>query len=150
MFKEVILNLGKKASRMISKNKSNNLKSNKSNSNQSEEKRKQLEEKLLELTDKELEALFEMRKIDQTEYEYILAFRKKQKARKKSDKEKFEERIRCNNSVIQKVVNLGRKFRLQEIFSRQGNTKRSATQNENYLEEEQDIEREERLRESRK
>lgn len=135
---------------MISKNKSNKLKSKESNVEQSEEKRKLLEEKLLELTDEELEALFEMGKIDQAEYEYILSFRKKKKARKKSDKEKFEERIRCNNSVIQKVVNLGRKFRLQEIFSRQGNSKKSITQNENYLEEEQDIEREERLRENRK
>jgi len=75
-----------------------------------------------------------MGKIDQAEYEYILSFRKKKKARKKSDKEKFEERIRCNNNVIQKVIRLGRKFRLQEIFSRQENSKRNISQNEAYLE----------------
>lgn len=43
-------------------------------------------------------------------------FRKKQKSKKKSEQEKFEERIRCDNTIISKIVNLGRKYRVEELL----------------------------------
>lgn len=70
--------------------------------------------RIAELSDEKLEELFSKGKISQSEYEAILAYRKKLK-KKKTEKEKFEERIRCNNGIIQKIVNLGRKFRRQEV-----------------------------------
>ena len=76
-----------------------------------------LQDKLLELEDSEIEALFEAGRITQDEYEYILDFRSKQKARKKSQKEQFEERIRCDNTIISKIVNLGRRFRVEDLLA---------------------------------
>ena len=76
-----------------------------------------LQDKLLELEDSEIEALFEAGRITQDEYEYILDFRKKQKTRKKSQKEQFEERIRCDNTIISKIVNLGRRFRVEDLLA---------------------------------
>ena len=76
-----------------------------------------MQDKLLELEDSEIEALFEAGRITQDEYEYILDFRKKQKARKKSQKEQFEERIRCDNTIISKIVNLGRRFRVEDLLA---------------------------------
>ena len=90
------------------------IESKKSTSN----KKSNLQDKLLELEDSEIEALFEAGRITQDEYEYILNFRKNKKARKKSEKEKFEERIRCDNIIIQKVVDLGRKFRIENLLAR--------------------------------
>lgn len=73
-----------------------------------------LKTRIEDLSDEKLEKLFETGKITQSEYEAIIAYRKKLK-KKKTEKEKFEERIRCNNGIIQKIVNLGRKFRRQEL-----------------------------------
>ena len=86
----------------------------KANSKENEQK---LQEKLLELEDAEIEALFEAGRITQEEYEYILAFRKKKKERKKSQQDKFEERIRCDNTIISKVINLGRRFRVEDLLA---------------------------------
>lgn len=80
--------------------------------NQSQEKKEKIKAKILELSDEEIEKLFEEGKITQSEYEAIINYRKQKK--KKTDKEKFEERIRCNNGIIQKIITLGRKFRKQE------------------------------------
>ncbi len=82
-----------------------------------DKKSQKLQDKLLELEDSEIEALFEAGRITKEEYEYILNFRKKQKDKKKSEKEKFEERIRCNNQIIEKIVNLGRKFRVEDLIA---------------------------------
>ena len=81
------------------------------------EKDEKLQDKLLDLEDSEIEALFEAGRITQEEYEYILDFRNKQKARKKSQKQQFEERIRCDNTIIAKIVNLGRRFRVEELLA---------------------------------
>lgn len=81
-------------------------------------KEEKLVETLLELSDSEIEALFEAGRITQDEFEYILDFRKKnKKSKNKSQKEQFEERIRCDNSVIEKVVNLGRRFRVEDLLA---------------------------------
>lgn len=80
--------------------------------NQTQEKKEMIKSKILELSDEEIEKLFEDGKITQNEYEAIINYRKQKK--KKTDKEKFEERIRCNNSIIQKIITLGRKFKKQE------------------------------------
>jgi len=139
--------MGKKASRKVGNKRVNSIFSNKKVSSQETEERKQkLEDKLLELSDSEIEALFQAGKIDQAEYEYILEFRKRKKERKKSQKEKFEERIRCNNVIIEKVIKLGRIFRLQEMMNKQsiGKTKRETTSIESL--DEQDIEKDERIR----
>ena len=82
----------------------------------SNNKDSKLQEVLLELEDSEIRALFEAGRITDEEYEYIIDFRKKQKARKKSQKEQFEERIRCDNNIIEKVVNLGRRFRVEDLL----------------------------------
>lgn len=139
--------MGKKASRKIGNNFIQ--KNKKLNNTQNEGKKQELENKLLELSDDDIEKLFEAGKIDQSEYEYILSFRKKQRNKKKSQKEKFEERIRCNDNIIQKVINLGRKFRVQEIFQRQESNKNRTKLNYSDEEIEQDIEKEERMRERR-
>ena len=103
--------MGKK-SKQIGREKSN-LIVDSSKSQLSQEKKEELRNRIMELSDEQLESLFEKGRISQTEYEAILQYRKKQK-KKKTEKEKFEERIRCNNGIIQKIVNLGRKFRRQE------------------------------------
>lgn len=95
--------MGKKASKKIGRN---NLIVNKT------KVKNQNEEKLLALSDDELEKLFEEGKITQSEYEYIL---KKKKSKKKSGQNKFEERIRCDKSIIDKIVKLGQKFRREEL-----------------------------------
>lgn len=77
------------------------------------DKNKKLQDKLLEMEDSELEALFEAGRITQNEYEYILDFRKR---KKKRQKDLFEERIRCNNTIIEKVIELGRKFRIENLL----------------------------------
>ena len=78
---------------------------------------KNLQDKLLELEDFEIEALFENGRITQDEYEYILNFRLKKKEKKKNQKKQFEERIRCDNNIIQKVINLGRRFRVEDLLA---------------------------------
>lgn len=97
--------------------KQNNLivesKKNKTN----DDKNEKLQDKLLELEDSEIEALFEAGRITQDEYEYILEVRKKKKARKKNQKEQFEERIRCDNTIISKIINLGRRFRVEDLLA---------------------------------
>ncbi len=98
----------------------------------SQEKREKIKEKILEMTDEQIEKLFENGKITQTEYETILGYRKSK--RKKTDKEKFEERIRCNNGLVQKIIALGRKFRKQEV------------KREERLNHDKVLEREERIR----
>lgn len=106
--------LRKKSSKNIGKKSNFIIESNKKLSN---EKSSKLQDKLLELEDSEMEALFEAGRITQDEYEYILNFRKKQKSRKKSQKEQFEERIRCDNTIIAKIVNLGRRFRVEDLLA---------------------------------
>lgn len=98
--------IGKKSNLIVESQKS-----------KSDEKSLKLQEKLLELEDSELEALFEAGRITQDEYEYILNLRKKKKEKKKSQKEQFEERIRCDNSIISKIVNLGRRFRVEDLLA---------------------------------
>lgn len=102
----------------------------------SQEKREMIKARIAELSDEQIEKLFESGKISQSEYEAILDYRKKLK-KKKTEKEKFEERIRCNNGIIQKIINIGRKFRRQEM-QKQGEY--------NELDKDQELEREERLR----
>ncbi|MBR1540526.1 MAG: hypothetical protein IJ629_05120 [Clostridia bacterium] len=106
-----------KVSKMFGKKK-NDLIVETKKSKKHDDKDKKLQDKLLELEDSEIEALFEAGRITQDEYEYILDFRKKKKARKKSQKEQFEERIRCDNTIISKVVNLGRRFRVEDLLAR--------------------------------
>ena len=105
-----------KASKMFGKNQKSGLiiESKKSKSDGKDQK---LQDKLLNLEDSEIEALFEAGRITQEEYEYILDLKKKQKSRKKSEKEKFEERIRCDNTVISRIVNLGRRFRVEDLLA---------------------------------
>lgn len=105
-----------KASKLFGKNKKQDL-IVESKKSKSDDKDKKLQDKLLELEDSEIEALFEAGRITQEEYEYILDFRKKQKVRKKSQKEQFEERIRCDNNIISKVINLGRRFRVEDLLA---------------------------------
>ena len=100
-------------------------------------KKEGLEEKLLNFSEEEIEKLFEMGKINQFEYEQIINCRKKKK--KKSQKEIFEERIRCNDTIIDKIIKLGKKFRRQE-----SEYKKQETLNR-MIEQESDIEREERI-----
>lgn len=103
--------MGKK-SKQIGREKSNLIvESNKAPISQ--DKKEKIQARIAELSDEQLDKLFESGKITQSEYEAILEYRKKLK-KKKTEKEKFEERIRCNNGIIQKIVNLGRKFRRQE------------------------------------
>lgn len=141
--------MGKGASRKIGSKRAN--KNIESLNNSDGDKKELLEKKLLELEDSEIEALFKAGKIDQAEYEYIIAFRKKKKEKKKSQKEKFEERIRCNENIIKKVIDLGKKFRLQELF-RQSESRKISELNrtdellEKISEDDKDIEREERIR----
>ena len=97
-----------------------------------------LQSRIAELSDEKLEKLFETGKITQSEYEAILEYRKKLK-KKKSEKEKFEERIRCNNGIIQKIVNLGRKFRRQELHQEEY---QNSLRNKDKI-----LDRDERLRE---
>ena len=104
-----------KASKRFNNKKGLIVESNKGKNSKDADKK--LQDKLLELEDSEIEALFEAGRITQEEYEYILDFRKKQKARKKSQKEQFEERIRCNNTIIAKIVNLGRRFRVEDLLA---------------------------------
>lgn len=97
-----------------------------------------LKARIADLSDEKLEELFEAGKITQSEYEAIIEYRKKLK-KKKTEKEKFEERIRCNNGIIQKIVNLGRKFRRQEILQEEY---QNSLRNKDKI-----LDRDERLRE---
>ena len=97
-----------------------------------------LKARIADLSDEKLEKLFDAGKITQCEYEAIIEYRKKLK-KKKTEKEKFEERIRCNNGIIQKIVNLGRKFRRQEILQEEY---QNSLRNKDKI-----LDRDERLRE---
>ena len=141
-------------SRIFGKNtKKSNLivESNKPNKN--DDKSTKLQDKLLELEDFEIEALFEAGRITLEEYQYILDFRKKKK-RKKDQKEQFEKRIRCNNDVILKVVNLGRRFRIEDLLSKGKfeEARRVDVNNEiiSEIEEEQNYQIDERTRDKKK
>ncbi len=103
------------------------------------EQEAKLEEKLAELSEEEIEKLFELGKIDQIEFEAIMMLKKRKK--KKTQKEKFEERIRCDQTIIDKIVNLGRIFRMKE-----NNVKRQNAL-DSMIQQEEDLEREERVRE---
>lgn len=105
-----------KASKKV--NKKSNLIIESKKSNKTSDKTKKLLDKLLELEDSELEALFESGRITQEEYEYIIDYKKKKKSKKRNQKEQFEERIRCDNTIIEKIVNLGRKFRIEDLLAR--------------------------------
>lgn len=130
--------MGKRASKNFGNKKSNLIVDKKIQDN--DEKKKKVEDKILELSDDEIEKLFEDGKINQLEYEYILDYRKKLKDKNKTQKEKFEERIRCNNTIINKIIQLGRKFRSQEnIYKKEASLQA-------MLEANQDLEREERER----
>ena len=124
--------------KQIGKNKSDLLvdSSKKTQINQTE--KENIQARIADLSDEKLEKLFEMGKITQSEYEAILEYKKKLK-KKKTEKEKFEERIRCNNGIIQKIVNLGRKFRRQEI---QQEEYQNSLRNKDKI-----LDRDERLRE---
>ena len=137
----------KGSSKRIGKKNNLIIESNKSNSNSNDTK---LQDKLLQLDDSEIEALFEAGKITQDEYEYILNFRKKKKLRKKSQKEQFEERIRCDNNIISKVINLGRRFRVEDLLKhgKFEEAKKSDVNKEFFDEQEYNID--ERVRDKRK
>ena len=137
----------KGSSKRIGKKNNLIIESNKSNSNSNDTK---LQDKLLQLDDSEIEALFEAGKITQDEYEYILNFRKKKKLRKKSQKEQFEERIRCDNNIISKVINLGRRFRVEDLLKhgKFEEAKKSDVYKEFFDEQEYNID--ERVRDKRK
>lgn len=138
----------KGSNRKIGKKNNLIIESNKSNSDKSNNK---LQDKLLELDDSEIEALFEAGRITQDEYEYILSFRKKKKTRKKTQKEQFEERIRCDNNIISKVVNLGRRFRVEDLL-KQGKFEeaRKADINKEFFDEEQEYQLDQRVRDRNK
>ena len=70
----------KGSSKRIGKKSNLIIESNKLSSNSNDAK---LQDKLLQLDDSEIEALFEAGKINQNEYEYILNFRKKMKLLKR-------------------------------------------------------------------
>ncbi len=119
----------------------------------SDDKTNKLQDKLLELEDSEIEALFQAGRITQDEYEYILNFRKNKKSRKKSEKDRFEERIRCDNTIIQKVIDLGRKFRVENLLARgQFEEARKADVNKEFFDEidKQEYQIDERVRDKRK
>lgn len=97
--------------------KKNNLIVESKKNKTADDKNEKLQDKLLELEDSEIEALFEAGRITQDEYEYILEVRKKKKSRKKNQKEQFEERIRCDNTIISKIINLGRRFRVEDLLA---------------------------------
>ena len=138
----------KGSSRKIGKKNNLIVESNKTSSNEGSTK---LQDKLLELEDSEIEALFEAGRITQDEYEYILNFRKKRKARKKSKKEQFEERIRCDNNIISKVVNLGRRFRVEDLLRRgKFEEARKADINKEFFDEEQEYQLDQRVRDRNK
>ena len=138
----------KGSSRKIGKKNNLIVESNKTSSNEGSTK---LQDKLLELDDSEIEALFEAGRITQDEYEYILNFRKKRKARKKSKKEQFEERIRCDNNIISKVVNLGRRFRVEDLLRRgKFEEARKADINKEFFDEEQEYQSDQRVRDRNK
>ena len=112
-----------------------------SKKNKSNNKEMNLQDKLLNLEDFEIEALFNAGRITQAEYEYIIEFRKKKKSRKKSQQEKFEERIRCDNTIIEKVINLGRKFRVEELLAKgKFEEAKKVDINKEFLDEEPDYE----------
>ena len=128
----------KKASKKVKKKSNLIIESKKPESSNNETK---LQDKLLELEDSEIEALFNAGRITQEEYEYIMGFRKKKKARKKSQQEKFEERIRCDNTIIEKVINLGRKFRVEELLAKgKFEEAKKVDINKEFFDEEQDFE----------
>ena len=102
------------------------------------EQEKRLQEKLAELSEEEIEKLFELGKIDQFEFETIMMLKKRKK--KKTQKEKFEERIRCDKTIIDKIINLGKIFRKRENDIKRQNALDS------MIQQEEDLEREERLR----
>ena len=81
------------------------------------DKEQKLQAKLADLEISEIDALFEAGRISEEEYESIIDLKKKQKSRKKSEKEKFEERIRCDNNVITKIINLGRRYRVEDLLA---------------------------------
>ena len=138
----------KGSSRKIGKKNNLIVESNKTSSNEGSTK---LQDKLLELDDSEIEALFEAGRITQDEYEYILNFRKKRKARKKSKKEQFEERIRCDNNIISKVVNLGRRFRVEDLLRRgKFEEARKADINKEFFDGEQEYQLDQRVRDRNK
>ena len=138
----------KGSSRKIGKKNNLIVESNKTSSNEGSTK---LQDKLLELDDSEIEALFEAGRITQDEYEYILNFRKKRKARKKSKKEQFGERIRCDNNIISKVVNLGRRFRVEDLLRRgKFEEARKADINKEFFDEEQEYQLDQRVRDRNK
>ena len=138
----------KGSSRKIGKKNNLIVESNKASSNESSTK---LQDKLLELDDSEIEALFEAGRITQEEYEYILNFRKKKKAQKKSKKEQFEERIRCDNNIISKVVNLGRRFRVEDLLRRgKFEEARKADINKEFFDGEQEYQLDQRVRDRNK
>ena len=128
--------MGKK-SRQIGKGNKLIVDSNKTEISQ--EKKEKIQARIAELSDEQLERLLERGKITQYEYEAILEYRKKIK-KKKTEKEKFEERIRCNNGIIKKIVNLGKKFRKQENEYKQ--------YQENLKDEEKILNKDERIRSS--
>ncbi len=124
--------------KQIGKNKSDLLVDSSKKTQINKAEKENIQARIADLSDEKLEKLFEMGKITQSEYEAILEYRKKLK-KKKTEKEKFEERIRCNNGIIQKIVNLGRKFRRQEI---QQEEYQNSLRNKDKI-----LDRDERLRE---
>lgn len=132
----------KKASKKIGKQNTGIIFKN------SKSKDENIEEKLLDFSDEEIEKLFEMEKISQSDYEYILALKKKSKEKKKSNQEKFEERIRCNDTIIQKIIRLGRKFRKEELNAQKAKeeARLQALLAQTGTQKEPDVERDERIK----
>lgn len=138
----------KGSSKRIGKKNNLIIESNNSKSTSNDAK---LQDKLLQLDDSEIEALFEAGRITQDEYEYILNFRMKKKARKKSKQEQFEERIRCNNTIISKVINLGRRFRIEDLLAHgKFEEAKKADVNKEFFDEEQEFQIDERVRDKRR
>ena len=129
----------------------NNLIIESNQSNNANPKSMKLQDKLLELEDSEIEALFEAGRITQDEYEYILKLRKKKKARKKSEKEQFEERIRCDDTVISKIIHLGRRFRIEDLLAHgKWEEARKVDLKHEFLEDEQEYQIDVRTRDKQK
>ena len=73
------------------------------------ELQKEIDDIIKRLTDNDILTLEEMGDLTPEEIEYI----KKRKKRKKSKKQIFEERIRCDEETINRIVQIGRKYSTQ-------------------------------------
>ena len=93
------------------------------------ELQKEIDDIINRLTDNDILALEKMEDLTPEEIEYI----KKRKKRRKSKKQIFEERIRCDEETINRIVQIGRKYSAQrkaELISEKTREERIKDKNE--------------------